>query len=42
MEAIREGASGVAVEDIQDRLTSLGYEIDGDEASSTTFGPSTA
>lgn len=27
MDPIREGASGVAVEDIQDRLKKLGYEI---------------
>lgn len=42
MEPIREGMSGAAVEDIQDRLTNLGYEIDRDEVASSTFGRSTA
>ncbi len=42
MEPIREGASGVAVEDIQERLGSLGYKIDATEVESGTFGPSTA
>lgn len=41
MEPIREGMSGVAVEDVQERLTSLGYEIDESERSSSTFGSST-
>ncbi len=42
MESIREGASGSAVEDIQERLRSLGYEIDGRECSERSFGRSTA
>lgn len=42
METICEGAQGVAVEDIQDRLTSLGYEIDQAERDEKRFGPSTA
>ncbi len=42
MDSIREGATGTAVEDIQDRLTSLGYEIDEGERAQGTFGPSTA
>lgn len=42
MEPIREGASGVAVEDIQERLGSLGYEIERSELEGKAFGPSTA
>ena len=42
MESIREGASGSAVEDIQERLRSLGYEIDEEECSEQSFGRSTA
>lgn len=42
MEPIREGASGAAVEDIQERLASVGYDVDEGERSSSTFGPSTA
>lgn len=42
METICEGAQGVAVEDIQDRLTSLGYEIDQTEREEKRYGPSTA
>ncbi len=42
MEPIREGAQGAAVEDIQMRLTALGYEIGDDERNSQTFGPATA
>lgn len=42
METICEGAQGVAVEDIQDRLTSLGYEIDQAERDEKRFGPSTS
>ena len=42
MEPIREGASGAAVEDIQERLGSLGYKIDEKEAAEKTFGHSTA
>lgn len=41
MEAIREGMNGAAVEDVQERLTSLGYEIDAAERESSTFGTST-
>ncbi|RRF89403.1 MAG: peptidoglycan-binding protein [Coriobacteriaceae bacterium] len=42
MEPIREGASGAAVEDIQERLTSLGYKIDEHELGEKSFGPTTA
>lgn len=42
MEPIREGAQGAAVEDIQERLSSLGYPIDEHELSSQTYGPTTA
>lgn len=42
MEAIREGAAGSAVEDIQERLRSLGYEIDESELAQKSFGRSTA
>ena len=42
MEPIREGASGVAVEDIQERLGSLGYRIDEAEGAEKAFGHSTA
>ena len=42
MEPIREGASGVAVEDIQERLGALGYAIAADELSAQRFGSSTA
>lgn len=42
METICEGAQGVAVEDIQDRLASLGYEIDQAERDEKRFGSSTA
>ena len=42
MEPIKEGAAGAAVEDIQDRLGSLGYTIDDTERSGKTFGRSTA
>ena len=38
MESIREGASGAAVEDIQERLGSLGYAIASDETSAGVFG----
>ena len=31
MDPIREGMDGAAVEDIQERLGRLGYEIDADE-----------
>ena len=42
MEPIREGASGVAIEDIQERLTKLGYDIDSRELKAQRFGSSTA
>lgn len=42
MDQIREGATGAAVEDIQERLAALGYAIDGAEVSGTAFGRSTA
>lgn len=42
MEPIREGAVGAAVEDIQERLTSLGHKIDASELGEKSFGPSTA
>lgn len=42
MEPIKEGAAGAAVEDIQDRLGSLGYTIDDAERSEKAFGRSTA
>ena len=42
MESIGKGASGAAVEDIQERLTRLGYEIDEAETGASSFGDSTA
>ena len=42
MDTIQEGARGAAVEDIQERLESLGYAIDDAETSDATFGRSTA
>lgn len=42
MEPIREGAAGDAVEDIQERLCSLGYEIDDAEREQRSYGRSTA
>lgn len=42
MDPIAEGATGAAVEDIQDRLAALGYRIDDDEKSKQLFGKSTA
>lgn len=42
MEEIIEGACGAAVEDIQERLASLGYEIDKSEREAGSFGRSTA
>ena len=42
MEEIIEGACGAAVEDIQERLASLGYEIDKGERETGSFGRSTA
>lgn len=41
MEPITEGTQGVAVEDIQDRLMALGYEIDEAEHKEQRFGTST-
>ena len=41
MDPIHEGATGVAVEDIQERLASLGYAIDERERADKAFGPST-
>lgn len=42
MDTICEGAAGAAVEDIQERLTSLGYDIDEAERDERRFGRSTA
>lgn len=42
MEPIKEGATGAAVEDIQERLGSLGYTIDAPERDEKRFGHSTA
>ena len=42
MDPIKTGDTGVAVEDIQDRLVSLGYAIAEDERSSSYFGNTTA
>ena len=42
MDPIREGMSGVAVEDIQERLVNLGYSINDAERRNATFGSSTA
>ncbi|MBQ9007220.1 MAG: peptidoglycan-binding protein [Atopobiaceae bacterium] len=42
MDPIREGATGLAVEDIQERLGKLGYAIDANELESQLFGSSTA
>lgn len=42
MEAITSGMQGPAVEDVQTRLTHLGYTIDGQELADQLFGPSTA
>lgn len=42
MDPIKEGASGAAVEDIQERLGSLGYTIDQAELDADEFGKSTA
>ena len=41
MEPIKRGMQGAAVEDVQTRLTSLGFSIDAGELSSKDFGPST-
>ena len=42
METIREGACGAAVEDIQERLCSIGYQVDDGERAEKSFGHSTA
>lgn len=42
MEPIREGMSGAPVEDIQERLVSIGFDIDAAEREQKTFGTSTA
>lgn len=42
MEPITEGMSGAAVEDIQERLASLGYAIDESERDTGEYGRSTA
>lgn len=42
MNPILEGTSGDAVEDIQERLSHLGYEIDAEERTERHFGSSTA
>lgn len=42
MEPIREDMTGAAVEDIQERLTSLGYEIDPAEKRAARFDATTA
>ncbi len=42
MDPIKEGAQGAAVEDIQERLCALGYQIDAAEVEARSFGHSTA
>lgn len=42
MDTIREGATGAAVEDIQDRLAKVGYDVDEAERAERRFGRSTA
>ncbi|MBQ9058842.1 MAG: peptidoglycan-binding protein [Atopobiaceae bacterium] len=42
MEAIRKGMSGVAVEDVQERLARLGYALDEQEREQQRYGNSTA
>ena len=42
MDPIREGMTGSMVEDVQERLASLGYEIDEAERSASEYGSSTA
>ena len=42
MDPICPGMTGAAVEDVQDRLASLGYELSADERAHMSFGPSTA
>ena len=41
MEPISKGMSGAAVEDVQDRLSSLGFEISQDERDACEFGDTT-
>ncbi len=42
MDPIREGMAGEMVEDVQERLASLGFEIDSAEREASEFGASTA
>ena len=42
MDSIREGMTGAVVEDVQERLASLGYEIGEAERTSSSFGSSTS
>lgn len=42
MESIKQGMQGPAVEDVQTRLVSLGYTIDGAETRAKEFGSTTA
>ena len=42
MDPIHEGMQGAMVEDVQDRLASLGYEIEEREREEQSFGNSTA
>ena len=42
MESIAQGMQGPAVEDVQTRLTSLGYTIDEAETSAKEFGTTSA
>lgn len=42
MESIKQGMQGAAVEDVQTRLASLGYRLDGAETSATEFGVTTS
>lgn len=42
MDPIRQGMTGAAVEDVQDRLVGIGYNISAAERESETFGASTA
>jgi peptidoglycan hydrolase-like protein with peptidoglycan-binding domain len=42
MDPIREGASGAVAEDIQERLSTLGYAINASETDVDVYGPSTA
>ena len=42
MEPIRMGMTGAAVEDVQDRLASMDYQVDEQERASQTYGESTA